>query len=384
MTRWVDKDPVTSVSSADSIPITQAGLDKRVNPQILADANESKASNIASAGTTDIGAASAPFLHVTGTTTITALGTVQAGTRRIVVFDGILILTHNATSLILPTGANITTAAGDVAVFVSEGSGNWRCVNYTRADGTALAGGSGGGASIGVQYSADTGSTADSDPGAGLMKWNNATQAISTELYLDDTTTDGVSLTGWWSALEAGGFAYLQHATDQDTWQIWQITDVTDASGYVKLAVSLLADGGSFSDDAPMLVTLQQGPAAVAVTSVNGDTGAVVLTEGDIVATINDETASYTAVLSDEVVIMDNAAANDFTVPPNSSVAFAVGRSLEVWQKGAGQTTIVAGSGVTILYHADNTLKLKGQNSGCSLRKVATDTWRLIGDMELA
>lgn len=111
---------------------------ENVTVQQVADANESKATNIASAATTDIGAATAPFVHVTGTTTITALGTVQAGTRRIVVFDGILTLTHNGTSLILPTGANITTAAGDVAVMVSEGSGNWRCVGYMRASGQSL------------------------------------------------------------------------------------------------------------------------------------------------------------------------------------------------------------------------------------------------------
>lgn len=103
--------------------------------------NEAKGADIASAATTDIGAATGNFVHVTGTTTITALGTVQAGTRRIVRFAGALTLTHNATSLILPTGANITTAANDVATFVSEGSGNWRCVNYTRADGSSLSGG---------------------------------------------------------------------------------------------------------------------------------------------------------------------------------------------------------------------------------------------------
>lgn len=101
--------------------------------------NEAKGSDIASAATTDIGAATGNFVHVTGTTTITSLGTIQAGTRRTVRFAGALILTHNATSLILPTGANITTAADDIATFVSEGSGNWRCVNYMRADGTALA-----------------------------------------------------------------------------------------------------------------------------------------------------------------------------------------------------------------------------------------------------
>ena len=101
--------------------------------------NEAKGTNIASATTTDIGAAVGNYVHVTGTTTITGLGTIQAGTRRVVVFDGILLLTHNATSLILPNaGNNITTAAGDAAIFVSEGSGNWKCVEYQRASGQAL------------------------------------------------------------------------------------------------------------------------------------------------------------------------------------------------------------------------------------------------------
>lgn len=106
--------------------------------------NEAKGADIASAATTDIGAAAGNFVHVTGTTAITALGTIQAGTRRIVRFAGALVLTHNATSLILPTAANITTAANDCAIFISEGGGNWRCVGYMRADGSSLAGGGGG------------------------------------------------------------------------------------------------------------------------------------------------------------------------------------------------------------------------------------------------
>ena len=88
---------------------------------------------VASASTCDIGAAGGNYVSVTGVTTITALGTVQVGTRRTVRFAGILTLTHNGTSLILPGAANITTAAGDVATFISLGSGNWFCVEYTRA-----------------------------------------------------------------------------------------------------------------------------------------------------------------------------------------------------------------------------------------------------------
>lgn len=102
--------------------------------------NEYKGADIASAATTDIGAATGNFVDVTGTTTITALGTVQAGTRRIVRFTGALTLTHNATSLILPTSANITTANGDVAEFVSLGGGNWKCSNYIRQTGAPIGG----------------------------------------------------------------------------------------------------------------------------------------------------------------------------------------------------------------------------------------------------
>jgi len=103
--------------------------------------NHAKGADIASAATTDIGAATGNFVHVTGTVTITALGTVQAGTIRVVRFAGALILTHNATSLILPSAANITTVADDVGVFISEGSGNWRCVLYQRASGLSVVGG---------------------------------------------------------------------------------------------------------------------------------------------------------------------------------------------------------------------------------------------------
>ena len=100
---------------------------------------------IASAATTDIGAATSNSVIVSGTTTITGLGTIAAGAERVVQFSGALTLTHNATSLILPGGANINTAAGDVAYFVSLGSGNWRCTGYQKANGQAVVGSGGSG-----------------------------------------------------------------------------------------------------------------------------------------------------------------------------------------------------------------------------------------------
>ncbi len=118
-------------------PITAGGT-AGVTAVAGADNLSTKGTDIPSATTTDIGAATGRYVHITGTTTITGLGTKTAGVLRIVTFDGALTLTHNATSLILPSGANILTASGDVASFVSEGGGNWRCVGYTRASGAAL------------------------------------------------------------------------------------------------------------------------------------------------------------------------------------------------------------------------------------------------------
>lgn len=94
--------------------------------------------DIASATTTNIGAVVGKYLRITGTTTITGLGTATDGTVKVCRFAAALTLTHNATSLILPGGASITTAAGDIAEFVSEGGGNWRCLQYLKASGVAI------------------------------------------------------------------------------------------------------------------------------------------------------------------------------------------------------------------------------------------------------
>jgi len=95
---------------------------------------------VASATSTPIGAAASNNVTVSGVATITSFDNVTAGIVRYVTFSGVLTLTHNATSLILPTGANITTAAGDTAAFQSLGSGNWRCLFYQTASGIPLGG----------------------------------------------------------------------------------------------------------------------------------------------------------------------------------------------------------------------------------------------------
>jgi hypothetical protein len=96
----------------------------------------------------------------------------------------------------------------------------------------------------------------------------------------------------------------------------------------------------------------------------------------------NRQTASYTLVLgdADKLVEINNASANNLTIPLNSSVAFSTGTQILLAQYGAGQTTIVATSGVTIRSNGAK-LKLNAQYSGATLIKIAENEWYLFGDI---
>lgn len=129
----------------------------------------------------------------------------------------------------------------------------------------------------------------------------------------------------------------------------------------------------------------------IPVTVAQGGTGATDAPTGranlgaeplGAVAGINTQTASYTLALGDagQIVEMSVASANDLTIPPNSSVAYPVKTRIDLVQYGAGQTTIVAGAGVTIRSSGAK-LKLSGQYSAATLYKRGANEWLLLGDL---
>lgn len=79
-----------------------------------------------------------------------------------------------------------------------------------------------------------------------------------------------------------------------------------------------------------------------------------------------------------------NGSAVSITVPPNSSVAFQLETLITGIQAGAGQITFVQGAGVTINKRATRNLKTAEQYSSWALKKVGTDTWDLVGSLEVA
>lgn len=90
---------------------------------------------LASASTVNIGFPKTLNVAITGTTTINAFDVFAEGTLRYVTFQGAMVLTHNAGTLVLPGAANITTVSGDVGIFKSNGAGKWACMVYQRAAG---------------------------------------------------------------------------------------------------------------------------------------------------------------------------------------------------------------------------------------------------------
>jgi hypothetical protein len=139
------------------------------------------------------------------------------------------------------------------------------------------------------------------------------------------------------------------------------------------------------------LVSDGSGKVAVATTTsteigyVNGVTSAIqTQLDSKVPKTnvFNTQTASYTLVLSDasKIIEMNVASANNLTIPLDSSVAFPIGTEIQVLQFGAGQTTIVATSGVTTKSKSDQ-LKIGNKWTGVTLVKRATNDWYVIGNV---
>lgn len=144
------------------------------------------------------------------------------------------------------------------------------------------------------------------------------------------------------------------------------LSDVTAATARTNLGLGTAATHATTDYDASGAAATAQANAYAA----------------DAAITANRQTASYTLVLSDagEVVEMNSASANNCTVPPHSSVAFATGAIVEVVQYGAGQTTLVAGAGVTIRSPGGK-LKIADQYGAAALRYIGSDEWIAAGDL---
>ena len=168
------------------------------------------------------------YFDVTGTVTITSFNTTAVGTQIKLHFDAACTLTHHATDLILPSGANITTAAGDEAEFIEYASGDYRCTNYTRASGKAVVGSTAGIATIWIPAIAMVSPTTNGAEAAAVE-----TTAVKPELKVlnfDHTTIEyaqfSIAMPKSWDESTVTAKFYWTHATAVATDVIWGIQGV--------------------------------------------------------------------------------------------------------------------------------------------------------------
>lgn len=99
---------------------------------------------ILTADTTDLGSYPNTVLTVTGAGPVYSFGTSSpAGTIKVLSFSGGTNVVYNATSMVLPGAADLNTTAGDMAIAVALGSGDWQVLFFNSAALTVAQGGTG-------------------------------------------------------------------------------------------------------------------------------------------------------------------------------------------------------------------------------------------------
>jgi len=176
-----------------------------------------------------------------------------------------------------------------------------------------------------------------------------------------------------------------------------QTTITGNAATATKLAAAITIGGVSFDGSAsinlPGVNTAGNQNTTGSSASCTGN--AATVTNGVYTNTINYGTSinsqtgtSYTTVFSDAasvgnptaMVLMNNAAAQTVTIPPNASVAYPIGATLQITQMGEGKVTIAPGVGVTI-NSANNHKSIGIQYGVVSLLQTSLNVWLLVGSL---
>jgi hypothetical protein len=92
---------------------------------------------------------------------------------------------------------------------------------------------------------------------------------------------------------------------------------------------------------------------------------------------------AYTIGTADvgKLVTLSNVAAQSITVPANASVAFAIGDQVNFINLSTGTATF-APAGTAVIRSAGAKLKLADQYAVCTVLKIDTDAWVMLGNVK--
>jgi hypothetical protein len=236
----------------------------------------------------------------------------------------------------------VTPAAGDTVPIVQGGA-------LKQAYASELAGTAG---MPGFRYLIDAGSTTASDPGAGRLRFNNATQASATEIYLDNSTDDGVSLATYLAALGVSGWVHIVKTADPETWHTFTYTNLVDSAGYRTITVASQAKGADFADIDAVVVLFQSRsndsddvtytPTTLADWDGSADPGDVEQALDQLAERVTDVEGASGNVATD--AIWDAAGDLVQGTGANTAARLALGTALQVLRVNAGATAVEWGT----------------------------------------
>ena len=220
-----------------------------------------KGADIASASDLTVGD-DGNYFDITGTTTITSIAAKGIGTGIKLHFDGILTLTHNA-DLLLPTEANITTAVGDEAEFVEFATGDWRCTNYERADGTPIIGYASDAEVLAGTSTTKAPSVASMGAHEGVSKvWVNfngtGTPSIRDEHNVSSITDHGVGeyTVNFSVTLDAANYAYVGMSGENNVNVVGDQSSAVPTTTSLRILVQTASAGTAFDAERVSIVIL--------------------------------------------------------------------------------------------------------------------------------
>lgn len=230
----------------------------------------------------------------------------------------------------------------------------------------------------------------------GLGNPTDAQDAV-TKNYLDNTVLAPSNLTG--PITSVGNVTSIASQTGTGTKFVVD-TSPTLVTPNIGVATATSVNGTTIPSSKTLVVTTDKLSALAATSSselagvISDETGTGALVFGTS-PTISDPkiaqltptvtSTNYTFGTADQgkYILADNASAQTFNIPTNASAPFAIGSSIDIIQVGAGQLTIASGGGVTIYSTGATaaTPKTRVRYSALTCKKVATDTWHVIGDI---